>query len=108
MARHIAVVARVKKAAANKVEVLSENQVLGNHGLKPDLVLKKGPNVFILDITVPFDNRVTAFETAADEKVRKYEEVRAELATQHEATATVVPIIVGSLGAWDPMMDSYI
>lgn len=46
MARQNAIVARIKKAASTRFEVLSENQVLGNQGLRPDLVLKKGPNIF--------------------------------------------------------------
>ncbi|CAI6358612.1 unnamed protein product [Macrosiphum euphorbiae] len=99
MARHNAIVARIKKAASTKFEVLSENQVLGNHCLRPDLVLKNGPNIFVVDVSVPFDNRLAAFETAAAEKKGKYEQLRAELAALHGCEATVVPFIVGALGS---------
>lgn len=105
LARHNAIVARIKKAASTKFEVLSENQVLGNQGLRPDLVLKKGSNIFIVDVTVPFDNRLAAFEVAAAEKRAKYERLRAELMTQHDREGLVVPFIVGALGSWDPNND---
>lgn len=39
--RHDAVVSRVKKAAMNRWEVMTENQVIGSFDLRPDLVLKK-------------------------------------------------------------------
>ncbi|XP_060845386.1 uncharacterized protein LOC132924968 [Rhopalosiphum padi] len=107
LARHNAIVARIKKAASTKFEVLSENQALGNQGLRPDLVLKKGPNIYVVDVTVPFDNRLAAFEVAAAEKRAKYEGVRAELAARYKCDATVVPFIVGALGSWDPANDAF-
>jgi len=107
MARHNAIVARIKTAASTRFEVLSENQVLGKQGLRPDLVLKKGPNIYIMDVTVPFDNRLAAFKVAAVEKRDKYEELRAELAGLHECEAAVVPFVVGALGSWDPANDSF-
>ncbi|XP_027850614.2 uncharacterized protein LOC114129936 [Aphis gossypii] len=107
MARHNAIVARVKKAASTKFEVLSENQVLGNQGLRPDLVLKKGPNIYIVDVTVPFDNRLEAFKVAATEKKVKYERLRTEMADRYGCSASVVPIIVGALGSWDPGNDPF-
>jgi len=66
--RDITPVARIKNAASTKFEVLSGNQVTGNQGLRPDLVLKKGPNISVVDVTVTFDNRLAAFEAAAVEK----------------------------------------
>jgi putative aminopeptidase FrvX len=96
LARHNAIVARIKKAASTKFEVLSDNQALGNQGLRPNLVLKKGPNIHVVDVSVPFDNRLAAFEVAAAEKRAKYEDVRSELATRYVCDATVVPFIVGA------------
>jgi len=90
MARHNAIVARIKKTASTRFEVLSENQVLGHQGLRPDIVLKKGPNIYIVDVTVPFDNRLPAFEVAAKEKRTKYEVLRSWLAAEHGCEATVV------------------
>ncbi|XP_022166275.1 uncharacterized protein LOC111030878 [Myzus persicae] len=107
LARHNAIVTRIKKAASTKFEVLSENQVVGNQGLRPDLVLKKGPNIYIVDVTVPFDNRLAAFEAAAAEKKSKYEHLRTELAAQHGCEVLVMPFIVGALGSWDPGNDIF-
>jgi len=107
MARHNAIVARIRKAASTKFEVLSDNQVLGNQGLRPDLVLKKGPNIYIVDVTVPFDNRLESFKVAANGKKNKYEQLRAEVADQHGCTATVVPFVVGALGSWDHGNDPF-
>ncbi|KAF0730156.1 Retrovirus-related Pol polyprotein from type-2 retrotransposable element R2DM [Aphis craccivora] len=80
LARHNAIVARIKKAASAKFEDLSENQALGDQGLRPDLVLKKGPNIYVVDVTVPFDNRMEAFKAAAAVKTEKYEQLRVDLA----------------------------
>ncbi|KAE9528866.1 hypothetical protein AGLY_012441 [Aphis glycines] len=91
MARHNAIVARVKKATSTRFEVLSENQVL-----RPDLVLKKGPIIDIVDVTVPFDNRLEFFKAAATEKKDRY-----------GCTASVVPMIVGALDSWDPGNDPF-
>jgi len=53
-----------------------------------------------MDVAVPFDNRLAAFEVAAAEKKNKYEELRSWLVAQHGCTVTVVPFIVGALGSW--------
>ncbi|KAF0745868.1 Retrovirus-related Pol polyprotein from type-2 retrotransposable element R2DM [Aphis craccivora] len=101
MARYNAIVAKVKKAMSSKFEVPSENQVLGNQGLRPDLVLKKSPIIYIVDVTMPFNNHLEAFKIVATEKV-KYDQLRAELAVQHGCTAVVVSFVVGALGSYDP------
>jgi len=75
--------------------------------LRPDIVLKEGPNIFVVDVTVPFDNWLAAFEAAAAEKKGKYEQLRAELAALHGCEATVVPFIVGALGSWDTENDLF-
>ncbi|KAF0711758.1 Retrovirus-related Pol polyprotein from type-2 retrotransposable element R2DM, partial [Aphis craccivora] len=107
LARHNAIVARIKKVASTKFEVLSENQALGNQGLRPDLVLKKGPNIYVVDVTVPFVNRLEAFKAAAAVKTEKYEQLRVDLAAQHRCDAIVVPFIVGALGSWDSTNDEF-
>lgn len=108
MARHNAIVARIKVASALRFDLLSENQVIGTQGLRPDLVLRRGNKIFIVDVTIPFDNRMAAFEAAAVEKRTKYEELRSELAASHNAEVVVVPFIVGALGSWDPVNDPFL
>ncbi|VVC46527.1 Hypothetical protein CINCED_3A004978 [Cinara cedri] len=44
---------------------------------------------------------MAAFEVAARSKKEKYEQLRAELVSEHGAVE-VVPFIVGVLGSWDP------
>ncbi|CAI6359588.1 unnamed protein product [Macrosiphum euphorbiae] len=105
MARHNSLVARLKKAADGKFEVVSENQAIGAQRLRPDLILRRGTTTLIIDTTVPFVNRMKAFEEAADEKRAKYEELRKEIAAEHPGEVTVFPFIVGSLGSWDPAND---
>jgi len=105
MARHNALIARLKKAATGKYTVISENQAIGSQRLRPDLVLRRGNTTLIIDATVPFDNRMKAFKEAADEKVSKYEELRKEIAVDAPGEVTVHPFIVGSLGSWDPAND---
>jgi hypothetical protein len=99
MARHNAIIAWIKKAVVRKFEVLYEYQFMSNHCLPPDLVQKKGLNIFILDATVVFENRMAAFQSAAAEKKVKYEELRSEMAIQHVMEVAVVLFVVGSLGA---------
>jgi len=72
-----------------------------------DLILKKGPNIYIVDVTVPFDNRLAAFEVAAAEKKGKYEQLRAELALLHGCEARVVPFIVSALVSRNPANDPF-
>jgi hypothetical protein len=98
----------MKYCSSATYNVLSENQVMGSRGLRPDLVLRKGPKINIVDATVVFENRMMAFLAAAEEKRTKYEELRLEMAAQHVAEVAVVPFIIGSLGAWDPDNNSFL
>ncbi|XP_060877122.1 uncharacterized protein LOC132949979 [Metopolophium dirhodum] len=108
MARHNALIARIKKAAAVKFEIITENQVVGAQRLRPDLIIRKGSTTLIIDATVPSENRIEAFKVAAAEKVAKYEELRKELAESFGGDVTVVPFIVGALGSWDPCNDDLV
>ncbi|KAF6212109.1 hypothetical protein GE061_012629 [Apolygus lucorum] len=103
--RHNAIVARIKNAAAYRSwEVMGENTSVDGSLLRPDLTLKKGRQILIIDVTVPFENRPEAFAAARDEKMRKYEPVRAAL-RQDGMDVTIHPIVIGSLGTWDTKND---
>ncbi|CAI6355719.1 unnamed protein product [Macrosiphum euphorbiae] len=108
LARHNAVVERIKTTASNKFEILYENQVCGNSGLRPDLVIKRSQNIFIIDVTIPFDNRLAAFDSAARERVERYHNLCSELATTDGVEATVVPFVVGALGGWFTKNDEFL
>ncbi|VVC32991.1 Hypothetical protein CINCED_3A020293 [Cinara cedri] len=101
LVRHDAIVARIKKAAGTRYQVIAENMSIETQRLRPDLVIKRGNAVSIVDVTDPFDNRMAAFEVAARCKKEKYEQLRAELAREHGA-AEVVPLIVNVLRSRDP------
>jgi len=47
--------------------------------------------MLIVDVTIPFVNRMAAFEEAAAEKRSKYEELRSEFAMMNNAEVVVVP-----------------
>ncbi|EGY29541.1 reverse transcriptase, putative, partial [Candidatus Regiella insecticola 5.15] len=106
--RHNSLVSRLKKAAAGKFEVVSENQALGAQRLRNDLILRRGTTSLIIDATVPFDNRMKAFEGAVAEKKAKFEELRKEIAIDHPGEVTVFPFIVCSLGSRDPANDELV
>ena len=101
--RHNAIVSRVRKAASKRYTVLSENEAV-NGNLRPDLVLVKNNNAIIIDVTVPFENRMDAFCEAREGKKQKYENLAQALRTKY-AEVKVDAIVVGSLGAWDPDND---
>ncbi|GFV21196.1 retrovirus-related Pol polyprotein from type-2 retrotransposable element R2DM [Trichonephila clavipes] len=62
--RHNAVLARIRAAVAFKGTILSENQVAGPNRLRPDLVANVDNKIYIIDVTIPFENRRGAFSQA--------------------------------------------
>lgn len=74
--------------------------MVGGGGLKPDLVIKKGKDILILDITVPFENGLVALEEARQRKIDKDSDLAKEL-SMNGCSASVEAIVVGSLGASD-------
>jgi len=102
--RHNAIVDRVIHAKRHDWDVIALNQSIGDEGLRPDIILKKGDEALILDITIPYENRPQAFETARNEKKRKYSNI-ATLLSRDFKKVTTDAIIVGALGAWDPKND---
>ncbi|GFU59177.1 retrovirus-related Pol polyprotein from type-1 retrotransposable element R2 [Trichonephila clavipes] len=63
--RHNAILARIKTAIAFQGTILSENQVVGPNRLRPDLVAQVDGKIrYIIDVTIPFENRRQAFSQA--------------------------------------------
>lgn len=108
MARHNAIVARIKKAVEGKYEILAENQAMGSQRLRPDLVIRRGTDTMIIDVTYPFGNRMKSLEESASLKKAKYEELRKKLLNKYPGEANVVPFVVGSLGSWDLANDPFV
>ncbi|KAL1469963.1 hypothetical protein MTO96_040752 [Rhipicephalus appendiculatus] len=96
-ARHNAVVARLRKAAAREFTVAFENRPDGDTGLRPDLVLVRGAEALILDVACPFENTPEAFSNARNDKMAKYEPVAVYLRRRYQRV-TVGAVIVGALG----------
>ena len=105
--RHDAVLHRLWKATRlpgvvrvnQRVEGVSDE--LG--ALRPDLVIRHEPSksVVICDVTVPFENRWTAFEDARARKIAKYSPLAEEL-QRRGYRVVVTAFVVGALGSWDP------
>lgn len=108
MRRHNSIVDRIKKAAEPRFAIISENQAIGTQRLRPDLVLRRGNTTLIIDVTIPFDNRLQAFENSTKEKTTKYEDFRKEILLTNPGEAKIIPFIIGALGSWDPNNDGFV
>ncbi|KAM7301587.1 uncharacterized protein ISCGN_017106 [Ixodes scapularis] len=103
--RHNNIVNRIKAAATPKFTVTHENQPVGESSLRPDLVLARGEEAIIIDVTCPFDNRRAALLEARQQKIEKYEAIKQYLCRRYQRV-TVAAVIVGALGSWDPDNDA--
>ncbi|GFY62469.1 uncharacterized protein TNIN_308381 [Trichonephila inaurata madagascariensis] len=66
-----AVLARIRAVVAFKCTILSENQDVRPNGLRPDLVEHIDNNIYIIKVTIPFENTRQAFNPARERKVFK-------------------------------------
>ena len=105
--RHDAVLHRLWRATRLPGVVRVNRRVEGIGGeleaLRPDLVIRHEPSksVVICDVTVPFENRWTAFEDARARKIAKYSPLAEEL-QRRGYRVVVTAFVVGALGSWDP------
>ncbi|GFY47893.1 retrovirus-related Pol polyprotein from type-1 retrotransposable element R2 [Trichonephila inaurata madagascariensis] len=98
--RHNAIVRRIKTAVAFKGTILSENQAVGHSSnVRPDLVATVGNTLYIIDITIPFEDRKDAFAAAAKRKVEKYSPLIPYFNQLGYESVEIVPVIVGALGS---------
>lgn len=87
--------------------IVGEDKVVGSENLRPDLVIRKGKETIIFDVTVPFEDGPQAIESARRKKVEKYknlDHVDHELSIDG-SVVVVEAIVVGDLGSWDPVND---
>ncbi|GIY48209.1 retrovirus-related Pol polyprotein from type-1 retrotransposable element R2 [Caerostris darwini] len=105
--RHNSIVDKLIAALRMRGQVLSCNQAVFGTDLRPDIVFKKGSDIFIIDVTCPFENRKSAFEQARATKISRYEPLIPIYQSQG-LNAHIVPILVGALGSWDPQNDSFL
>ena len=105
--RHNLIVQQIKRAAIPRFTVAAEDQECGIPGLRPDLMITKGDTAYIIDVTMPFENRPEALQAARDQKIEKYTPVLDHLRSSYRHVS-IEPIIVGPLGTWDPANDSFL
>ncbi|GIY31151.1 retrovirus-related Pol polyprotein from type-1 retrotransposable element R2 [Caerostris darwini] len=105
--RHNAIVDRLHNALTTKGEVLSANTAVLDTSIRPDLVFKKGREIFLIDVTCPFENRKAIFDSARARKLAHYEPL-IPLYQAQGLQPQVVPILVGALGSWDPQKDAFL
>ncbi|GBO08913.1 Retrovirus-related Pol polyprotein from type-1 retrotransposable element R2 [Araneus ventricosus] len=70
--RHDCVCNRLVKALLPKGKIIARNQDVGPLGKRPDIVFQMGKEIFIIDVTIPFENRYASFESARKAKIDKY------------------------------------
>ena len=94
----------------NKVELLwdmtlTTDRVVGAN--RPDIVIrdKVGKRTYIIDVSCPSDVNVTEKE---NEKIAKYSGLRVELAKMWNSECTVIPVVVGGLGAVSHQFGNYL
>ncbi|PSN55981.1 hypothetical protein C0J52_02155 [Blattella germanica] len=102
--RHNDVVNRVKKAAQSKYTVLAENEAMVGT-LRPGLVIVRNGSATVIDVTIPFENRLEALAEARRVKCEKYQPLAEALSTRF-TNVSVEALVVGSLGSWDKGNDT--
>lgn len=83
---------------------MGENQVVGSKNQRTYLVLIKINDVFILDITCPFENGLIVSDDARLEKSTKYAKLAIVLSTSSDNTK-IEAIVVDFLGSWEVKND---
>ncbi|GBO44275.1 Retrovirus-related Pol polyprotein from type-1 retrotransposable element R2 [Araneus ventricosus] len=105
--RHDSVGDRVVTAISPRGHIVAKNQTVGPKGLKPDIVFQKGKKMFVIDITIPFENRLDSFAAARQRKLDKYDHL-IEFYNNMGFQTSIIPIVVGALGSWDKGNDAFL
>ena len=101
--RHNLIAERVKKAITSQGgQLLLDQNIPDSPGqLHPDIVHIKDNSITIVDVTVPIESGIRAFEVARGEKENKYSDLVQWAKTKY-TTVKFESLIVCSLGSWDP------
>ncbi|XP_071445627.1 uncharacterized protein T26G10.4-like [Hetaerina americana] len=104
--RHDEILSLLRDALPPKWKARLDQKVEGDHSrLRPDLVVTEVPGgtVHIIDVTVPFENRLEALHAARAAKMAKYDDLAARLRCrlQFKQEVHLGALVVGSLGSWD-------
>lgn len=100
--RHNWIVARIQEDVQQRGAVIAREQEFRSPEgqlLEPDLVVHHQDKVFVVDVTVPFENR-NSLSVAALSKSVKYAELVPTIQRQFQATSgEVIPVVLGARGA---------
>jgi hypothetical protein len=67
-------------------------------------VIVRNNTAIIIDVTIPFENRMVALEQARQDKRQKYDDL-ARAFSGRFSEVKVDAILIGSWGTWDPEND---
>ncbi len=82
--------------------VLIDQKIPDSPGsLRPDIVNIRDSNIFIFDLTVPYESGADAFSKARAGKITKYSHL-INWARSRYSIVSFCLIVIGSLGSWDP------
>uniref|UniRef100_A0A8R1E3T5 Reverse transcriptase domain-containing protein n=1 Tax=Caenorhabditis japonica TaxID=281687 RepID=A0A8R1E3T5_CAEJA len=87
-----------------------DHELPGSTRLRPDIYLRSpnGSEIILGDVTIPYEHRIEAMQTAWQKKIEQYEEGFKYLRSTGKKL-TIVPIVVGALGSWwKPTTDSLV
>ncbi|XP_075723811.1 uncharacterized protein LOC142765890 [Rhipicephalus microplus] len=104
-ARRNAIVDRVRTAASREFTAALKNQAVRDTGLRPDLVLVRGEEAIVIDVTCPFENTPHAFENARNAKLAHYEPVAAFLPRRYQRVTVALVDAVHGTGAGEPFAE---
>ncbi|GBN32850.1 hypothetical protein AVEN_14022-1 [Araneus ventricosus] len=104
--RHNALVGRVKTAIGQIVQIMYETQRVPNSNLRPDLVVAYKSEIYIIDVTVTFEDGKDSFDRAREKKHLAYANIIKTFKTPTN-TAEIIPFVMGALGYWDPQNDYF-
>lgn len=112
--RHDAVVKKIaKELKTNRPEAKVWRERSWRHGtelLRPDITMIEGSHATIIEVTIPYETSEEYLEQRRLEKQIKYERLTTrEALRQAECTdATIVPIVIGSLGTMTEDSNRYL
>ncbi len=74
---------------------------------QPDIVLidKQQKKAVVIDVAIPSDSNIRKKE---HEKLEKYQGLKEELEKMWKVRATVVPVVIGALGAVTPKLGEWL
>lgn len=107
--QHNKIVEWICKAAGDRWSIYKQTEPIGRDRLKPDIILIKGTEAVIIDVTCPFENGPVALNIARQNKIEKYTNLMNEMLSWHRfERVSIKPIFIGSLVSWEPLNEKFL